>query len=139
MTYEANFPVNKSFYEVNEIRTFKELIDQSERLYSDRPAYKLRNKDGVYYDVSYKQLRHDVYYLGNSLIKDGYSRNHIAVVGVNSYKWAITYLAVTCSNNVIVPMDKELTADNMVDILNDSDSCAIFGDKKYIVSTTGKK
>ena len=53
MTYEANFPVNKSFYEVNEIRTFKELIDNSERLYSDRPAYKLRNKDGVYYDVSY--------------------------------------------------------------------------------------
>ena len=71
MTYEANFPVNKSFYEVNEIKTFKELIDNSERLYSDRPAYKLRNKDGVYYDVSYKQLRHDVYYLGNSLIKDG--------------------------------------------------------------------
>ena len=132
MTYEANFPVNKSFYEVNEIKTFKELIDNSERLYSDRPAYKLRNKDGVYYDVSYKKLRHDVYYLGNSLVKDGYSRNHIAVVGVNSYKWAVTYLAVTCSNNVIVPMDKELTADNMVDILNDSDSCAIFGDKKYI-------
>ena len=132
MTYEANFPVNKSFYEVNEIKTFKELIDNSERLYSDRPAYKLRNKDGVYYDVSYKQLRHDVYYLGNSLIKDGYSRNHIAVVGVNSYKWAVTYLAVTCSSNVIVPMDKELTADNMVDILNDSDSCAIFGDKKFI-------
>ena len=132
MTYEANFPVNKSFYEVNEIKTFKELIDNSERLYSDRPAYKLRNKDGVYYDVSYKQLRHDVYYLGNSIIKDGYSRNHIAVVGVNSYKWAVTYLAVTCSNNVIVPMDKELTADNMVDILSDSDSCAIFGDKKYI-------
>ena len=68
MTYEANFPVNKSFYEVNEIRTFKDIIDQSERLYSDRPAFKLRNSDGVYYDVSYKKLRHDVYYLGNSLI-----------------------------------------------------------------------
>ena len=132
MTYEANFPVNKSFYEVNEIRTFKDLIDQSERLYSDRPAYKLRNEDGIYYDVSYKKLRHDVYYLGNSLVKDGYSRNHIAVVGANSYKWSVTYLAVTCSNNVIVPMDKELTADNMVDILCDSDSCAIFGDKKFI-------
>ena len=139
MTYEANFPVNKSFYEVNEIRTFKELIDQSERLYSDRPAYKLRNDDGVYYDVSYKKLRHDVYYLGNSLIKDGYSRKHIAVVGANSYKWSVTYLAVTCSNNVIVPMDKELTADNMIDILCDSDSCAIFGDKKFIKELYDRK
>lgn len=139
MTYEANFPVNKSFYEVTEIKTFKELIDNSANFYSDRPAYKLRNKDGVYYDVSYKKLRHDVYYLGNSLIKEGYSRSHIAVVGLNSYKWSVTYLAVTCSNNVIVPIDKELTADNMVDILNDSDSCAIFGDAKYLKALYERK
>ena len=139
MSYEANYPVNKSFYEVYELKTFKELIDRSEQLYSGRPAYKLRNKDGVYYDVSYKKLRHDVYYVGNSLVKSGYERSHIAVVGFNSYKWAVTYLAVTCSNNVIVPMDKELTADNMVDILNDSDSCAIFGDEKYISALYERK
>ncbi len=139
MSYDANFPVNKSFYEVYEIKDFKELIDRSEQLYSDRPAYKLRNKDGVYYDVSYKKLRHDVYYVGNSLVKAGYQRSHIAVVGLNSYKWSVTYLAVTCSNNVIVPMDKELTADNMVDILLDSDSCAIFGDEKYISALYERK
>lgn len=132
MTYEATFPANKSFYEVEELSTFKELVDRSERLYSDRPAYKLRNNDGVLYDVTYKKWRHDVYYLGNSIIKAGYSRSHIAVVGLNSYKWSITYLGITCSNNVVVPIDKELTADNMLDILVDSDSCAVFGDERFI-------
>ncbi len=139
MTYEANFPINKPFYEVSEISTFKELIDRSGQLYSDKPAYKLRNKDGVYYDVTYRNLCHDIYYLGNSIVNDGYSRAHIAIIGANSYKWSVTYLAVTCSNNVVVPVDKELTADNIVDVLNDSDSCAIFGDKKYISAIYEKK
>ena len=52
---------------------------------------------------------------------------HIAVVGANSYKWSVTYLAVTCSNNVIVPIDKELTVDNMMDVIKDSDTIVLFG------------
>ncbi|MGN1161403.1 MAG: AMP-dependent synthetase/ligase [Candidatus Fimenecus sp.] len=132
MTAESLFPINEPFYEVRMIENFKELIDQSEQLYSDRPAYKLKNKDGIYYDVTYKKFRHDIYYLGNSLIADNYSRKHIAVIGSNSYKWAVTYLAVTCSNNVIVPIDKELMTDNVLDILKDSDSIMLFGDEKYL-------
>lgn len=132
MKAESIFPINEPFYEVRKIKNFKELIDRSEQLYSDRPAYKLKNKDGVYYDVSYKKFRHDIYYLGNSLITDGYSRSHIAVIGANSYKWSVTYLAVTCSNNVVVPIDKELMAENIIDVLRDSDSTALFGDEKYI-------
>lgn len=132
MTAESLFPINEPFYETRIIENFKELIDQSEQLYSDRPAYKLKNRDGVYYDVTYKKFRHDIYYLGNSLIADNYSRKHIAVIGANSYKWAVTYLAVTCSNNVIVPIDKELMTDNVLDILRDSDSIMLFGDAKYL-------
>lgn len=132
MSAKSLFPINEPFYEVRQVENFKDLIDGSEELYSDRPAFKLKNKDGVYYDVTFKKFRHDIYYLGNSLMTDKLSRKHIAVVGANSYKWAVTYLAVTCSNNVIVPIDKEITTDNMIDILNDSDSVMVFGDAKYI-------
>ena len=41
MTAESLFPINEPFYETRMIENFKELIDQSEQLYSDRPAYKL--------------------------------------------------------------------------------------------------
>lgn len=139
MTIETIHPMTQPFYEIKQIETFKELIDNSEKLYSERPAFKLRNKDGVYYEVSYKKFRHDIYYLGNSLIKDGYSRSHIAVVGANSFKWMVTYFAVAASNNVIVPIDKELTTDNMLDILRDSDSVMVFGDKKYIKELVARK
>lgn len=139
MHVQSRFPINKPFYEVRQIRDFKDLLDQSKKLFSERPAYKLKNKDGVYYEVTYSSFRHSVYYLANSLVKDGYNRAHIAVVGANSYNWSVTYLAVTCSDNVIVPIDKELTPDNMMDVIKDSDATVLFGDKKYIKSIEAKK
>lgn len=139
MSHQSRFPINEPFYKVRQIKDFKDLIDQSEKLFSERPAYKLKNKDGVYYEVTYKNFRHAIYYLANTLISEGYSRQHIAVVGANSYNWSVTYLAVTCSNNVIVPVDKELTIDNIIDVLNDSDSTMIFGDKKYIKALSERK
>ncbi len=139
MNIKSRFPVNQPFYEVRNIRDFKDLIDQSNKLYAERPAYKLKNKDGVYYEVTYSNFCHAINYLGNSLVNDGYERSHIAVVGANSYKWAVTYLAVTCSNNIIVPIDKELTPDNMMDVIKDSDSTVLFGDKKYVKSIEARK
>lgn len=132
MQVQSKFPVNKPFYEVRNVSDFKDLIDQSAKLFSDRPAYKLRKKDKTFYEVTHSQFRDDIYSLANSLLKDNYNRVHIAVVGANSYKWSVTYLAVTCSDNVIVPIDKELTADNMMDVIRDSDSTILFGDKKQI-------
>lgn len=139
MQVQSRFPINKPFYEVRHIRDFKDLIDQSEKLFSERPAYKLKNKDNVYYEVTYNNFRHSIYYLANSLLNDGYNRTHIAVVGANSYNWSVTYLAVTCSDNIIVPIDKELTPDNMMDVIKDSDSTVLFGDKKYIKSIEARK
>ncbi len=139
MNVKSRFPVNNPFYDVRYIRDFKDLINQSENLFSERPAYKLRNKDGIYYEVTYSSFRHSIYYLANSLVNDNYSRTHIAVVGANSYNWSVTYLAVTCSDNVIVPIDKELTPDNMMDVIKDSDSTVLFGDKKYIKSIHARK
>ncbi len=139
MQVQSKFPVNKPFYEVRQIRDFKDLIDQSAKLFSTRPAYKLRKKDKTYYDVSHAQFRDDIYSLANSLLKEDYNRAHIAVVGANSYNWCVTYLAVTCSDNVIVPIDKELTADNMMDVIKDSDSIILFGDKKQIKEIAQRK
>ncbi len=139
MSVQSRFPINKPFYEVRPLRDFKDLIDQSARLFSARPAYKLKNKDGIYYEVSYSNFHHSINYLANSLVNDGYNRTHIALVGANSYNWSVTYLAVTCSNNVVVPIDKELTPDNMMDVIKDSDATVLFGDKKYIKAIEAKK
>lgn len=139
MQVQSKFPVNEPFYKVRHIKDFKDLIDQSATLFANRPAYKLRKKDKTYYEITHSQFRDDIYSLANSLLKDSYNRAHIAVVGANSYNWSVTYLAVTCSDNVIVPIDKELTADNILDVIRDSDSTVLFGDKKQIKAICEKK
>lgn len=139
MQVQSNFPVNEPFHHVREIRDFKDLIDQSAKIFSKRPAYKLRNKDKTFREITHSQFRDDIYSLANSILTDGYKRAHIAVVGANSYNWSVTYLAVTCSDNVIVPIDKELTPANMMDVIRDSDSTVLFGDKKFIKAIYERK
>ena len=132
MSQTKEFPVNEAFYEVRKVETFKELIDSSAKLFADRPAYKLKNKDGIYYNVSYDSFQRDIYYLGNSIIADGYNREKLALIGDSSYNWAVTYLAITCSDNVVVPIDKELLAQDVKMFIKDSDTKVVFGDKKHI-------
>ena len=64
-------------------------------------------------------------------MKLGLKDKRICVIGKNSYKWAVSYLA-TAIIGVVVPLDKELNIDEIINFINVSDSCAILGDNKYI-------
>ena len=41
----------------------------------------------------------------------------IAVIGENSYRWYVTYMAVVCGVGIIVPLDKELPANEILNLL----------------------
>ncbi|MEG1244508.1 MAG: long-chain fatty acid--CoA ligase, partial [Oscillospiraceae bacterium] len=71
-------------------------------------AYLLKNLQGEYYNVTYKELQADIRALGTALWSMDLHGKKIAVMGKNSYQWSISYLAVTCGLGVIVPIDKEL-------------------------------
>lgn len=45
------------------------------------------------------------------------NRASIAVLGENSYEWILTYFSVVMSNNVIIPIDKELSSDDIAYLL----------------------
>ena len=57
--------------------------------------------------------------------------NHIAVIGENSYNWITVYLTVLESNGVLVPIDKELTLKEIINVLKSSDSEALFYSSRY--------
>ena len=101
---------NTPFYDIRPIRDFRDMLAQSAARFSDRPAFKLKNDAGEYYDVSYPDFQADVYALGTKLIDLGLAGEKIAVIGHNCYEWCTAYLAVTCGVGVVVPIDKELPA-----------------------------
>ncbi|MBR5753782.1 MAG: AMP-binding protein [Clostridia bacterium] len=123
---------SSSLYRVRHISDFRDMLDQSATLYANEPAFKLRNKDGSYTTVNYTKFREDVRSLGTALWAKGYHGKHIALMGPNSYKWSVTYFAVTCGLGVIVPVDKELPFDDVKTILEESESSLFIVDKKIV-------
>ena len=81
--------------------------------------------------VTTRQFYDSVENLGAKLTEMGFGKSHIACVGENSYPWIQTFLTVLMTAGVFVPLDKELPADQLVFLLNDSDTEVVFCSEKY--------
>lgn len=104
------------------LTNMKELIDYGAQAYKDKIAFRYR-KDGEIVSVSFRKLKEDTDAFMAYLMKKGIcGGKRIAVLGENSYEWIVTYFAVVNSGNVIVPIDKELKPNEIVTLLNDSET-----------------
>ena len=63
----------KQFYPVREIKDLRDLINQSAKLYTDRPAFEVKTKSGELYQITYKQYHEDIRALGTALVDMGLS------------------------------------------------------------------
>ena len=103
----------------------------SDKWYKDHVAFYQKMKPGAAYEtISYKQTLEDVNALGTALIDAGLQGKKIAIIGENSYWWAVSYLAVVCGTGIAVPLDKELSAKDVEGLLSQAEvTCAIVTDK----------
>jgi len=98
------------YYTVGQASNLKELLDQAAVKYGNAPAFTYeRRKEQV--SVNYIQFKADVEALEAALWDMGLQSATVAVIGENSYEWIVTYFAVVNGGGVIVPLDKELTAE----------------------------
>ena len=111
-------------YDVKIVRSFRELMETSVDDYASKCAFALKNADGSVREVSYTEAYNDIKALSTALLQK-YDGKKIAVVGRNCYEWAITYLAVTCGAMVIVPVDKELKAPEINNVLSTAGVSAV--------------
>ncbi len=119
--------------EVTMISTVKELLNLTVEEAGDNIAFQYKDelkKDNIV-SITYKEFKHDTEELGTALANINMHDKHIAVVGENSYKWLNVYLTVLQSTGVIVPIDKELTLKDFINVLNHSDSEVLFYAEKY--------
>ncbi len=121
---------NKPLYDVRHISDFRDMMDQCVENFADEPAFKIRGGDKEYFDITYAQFRHDIDCLGAAITERGWLGEKIAIMGLNSYEWILTYLAVQIGAGIVVPIDKELYFDDINTILEVSETSVIFVDKK---------
>lgn len=111
-------------YSVREVITLRELVESSCELYTDNIAFTYSEND-IIETVTYGQFIKDIRALATYLNANGFSGKRISVTGKNSYRWALTYLAVTAGCGVIVPLDKDLPIEDAEYILRDSETTAV--------------
>jgi len=76
--------------------------------------------------VTYSSLLNNILKFGAALRELGIpARSHIAVIGENRVQWGLTYLTAMCFDYVIVPVDRNLTLNEILNILHESDSVAV--------------
>lgn len=103
----------------------------SDQWYANNIAFYQKMSPGAPYEtISYRQTLEDVNALGTALIDAGLKGKKIAIIGENSYWWAVSYLAVVCGTGIAVPLDKELSAKDIEGLVAQAEvSCAIITQK----------
>lgn len=119
--------LKEKYHEITEIKTLKEMLDSSLRLYSERPAFLVKKeKGGDYVPITYSLFKNDVDALGTKLISMGLKDAKIAVIGENCYEWIVSYFAVVNGTGIVVPLDKELSREEIYNIIRQAGCRAVF-------------
>lgn len=123
--------LKKKYHKTEEVTNFKDMLYRSGDIYRARTAFKIKDTDGNIQSITYEQFKNDVIYLGTSFIKKGFLNKRIAVIGKNSYKWCVSYMAASIVG-IVVPIDKELHTNDVINFMNVSQSVCILGDNKNL-------
>lgn len=113
-------------YHVDKITDLKDMLKRSVRLYGERNAYlrKCKRTD-PYEGVSFNNFKSDVWALGTALEKLGLSGKKVGIIGENRYEWVTSYMAVACGDMTVVPLDRELSSEDIINLINISELSAI--------------
>lgn len=117
------------FYEVRQFNNLREMIDFSANEHSSRNAFEIK-RNGQHYFITYKEYYEKINGMVTALISSGIKR--VAICADNCYEYCLTYLAVILSGGVVIPTDKELNEDDIINIFNVSEAEAVVCDEKIL-------
>lgn len=121
---------NFKFYKSERIHNLREILETNSKRYANRPLF-YQKENGEYTAHTYLEFYHDINSLGAAFIRRGLLGKRIIVIGENSYPWCVTYMSVVCGLGVIIPVDKEIPAEEIANIAKLSGASAIVFSEKY--------
>ena len=114
-----------SLYTVPTITSIQDMILRSARVYGDKIALE-DLKEYPIPRLTYSSLLRNILRLGAALRAMGIKeRSHVAVIGENRVQWSLAYLSAMCFNYVVVPVDRALTSNEILNILHESEATAV--------------
>lgn len=117
---------------VRQIDRVGDILSYRRKVSPDKDAFRVRESKDSYKSISWKKFGEDADCLGTALYAHGFKGKHIAVMGENSYQWILAYMTTLNGDMVTVPLDRDLPAEKIKELLLFSDSSAIVFSKTYI-------
>ena len=130
-------------FEATNYKTIKEVFEMAKEKYANN-IFMLEkfNPKEDFTEITYKQFADDVIALGTALTnKYNLKDERIAIIGENTYNWYVSYMALLCGVGIAVPVDKELPANEIENVINRSRATAIIysGKKKDVIKKVQDK
>ena len=102
--------------------TIRDIIVRSAEKYGTDDAIRYKKGKKEIEAKTYQQLKDDSEKFSAVLKELGEHGKHIALTGMTSYEWIITYLGITNSGSVAVPLDVSLPAEEMCELIDRADA-----------------
>lgn len=107
------------------VSSVQDMIARSARVYGEKIALQ-DLKDTPIPLLTFSSLQKHIMKFGSALRALGLKeRSHIAVIGENRVQWSLSYLTCMSFNYVVVPIDRNLTINEVLNILHESDASAV--------------
>jgi len=117
--------------DIPSLDTLKDLIRFTVQRYGDRPIFVIPRDSGEEEVKSYNAFMQDIEAFGTMLFRQGLRDCRVAILGGNSYEWLVSYFAVANGGNTVVPLDRDLPAEDLALLIEDSGCAALICASEY--------
>lgn len=118
-------------FDVPQVKSVQEMVLLSAEMFKDKLALEDLNKTPLR-RVSYEEMLENILRFGTALKNLGIEqRTHVALIGENRVQWGITFLTGMCFDLVMVPIDRNLNANEILNIIHESDAEAVVFSESY--------
>ena len=105
--------------ELKDLQSLKDIINIRFEKFLDKAAFIEKEPNRKEFEkITYKQVRDKINGLGTYMLNDlNLKGEKIAVLGENSSRWYMSYMAVACGVGIVVPLDKGLPENEILSLL----------------------
>ncbi len=118
------------FYKTDKVDSIIEIVERSARLYGNSTAFKFKKKKETV-EKTYLDVLSDSQKYGKFLLSQNLKTGHVALLGASGYRWIVSYIGIQYAGLTVVPLDKELESERLIEQLKKSDVDFLFFDKEY--------
>ncbi|MBO7170960.1 MAG: AMP-binding protein [Clostridia bacterium] len=118
-------------YERGEFASVRELVEWAAATHGEKIAYSYAPNPhkSETESKSFLTLAEDVRALATALYARGCAGKHLALVGKMSYEWVLTYYAALAIGAILVPLDRDWTAEDLADTIRKADASFLVFEK----------